>query len=167
MNSTVALGCEVMVVVIFLGGEKFLGMCGKVFFQKRSINVPTKKIIKMSFTILQDDGTEMLKLCPVEFRRVYTLSLEENATEKVVQYSHSDCLCTLGNGERVNVDIVQLLLNNGQYTVKTSPTDLTFSFRLRKSGVESILHLKKIIFMTFPDLPTVDVYLNSKLHSIL
>lgn len=121
----------------------------------------------MSFTILQDDGTEKLKLCPVEFRRVYTLSLEENATEKVVKYSHSDCLCTLGNGERVNVDIVQLLLGNGTYTVKTAPTDLTFSFRLKNNGVESIDYLKKIIFMTYPDLPVVDVYLNSKLHSIL
>ena len=118
----------------------------------------------MSFTILQDDGTELLKLCPVEFRRVYGLSLEENATEKRIQYSHSDCVCSLENGERVHVELVQGLLTDGQYTVKTSPTDLTFSFQL--VGAESISKLKKIIFMAFPDLPTVDVYLNSTLHTI-
>ena len=119
----------------------------------------------MSFTILQDDGTEMLTLCPVEFRRVYGLTLEENATEKKIQYSHSDCVCSLENGKRVHVEIVQGLLTDGQYTVKTSPTDLTFSFQLIK-GMESISKLKKIIFMAFPDLLTVDVYLNSNLHTI-
>jgi exonuclease VII small subunit len=117
---------------------------------------------KMSFTILQD-GNELLKLCPKEFRRVYNLSFEENTTTKMIKYLHSDCVCELENGERVHVETVQGLLEDGMYVVKTCPTNLTFPFRLEKKGVESISYLKKIIFMTFPDLPTNDVFRNETL----
>ena len=106
----------------------------------------------MSLMFLENN-TELLKIEPCEFRRVYTLdeSLE-------LKYSHSDIVVLLENGERGMIEIVQGMLNNGSYVIKTKPTDTTFDIRLTKSGSNCINWLKRIVFMTFPDLPTTDVY---------
>ena len=100
-----------------------------------------------------DNNTELLKIEPHEFRRVYTLdeSLE-------LKYSHSDIVVLLENGERAMIEIVQGLLSNGSYVVKAKPTDTTYDVRLTKSGTSCMNWLKRIVFMTFPDLPTIDVY---------
>jgi hypothetical protein len=106
----------------------------------------------MSILFFQD-SIELLKLSPCEFRRVYTIGDEQE-----LKYSHSDVVVVLENGERAMVEIVQGMLNNGTYVVRTSPTDITFDVRLTKSGAACVNWLKKIIFMTFPDMPTKDIY---------
>ena len=106
----------------------------------------------MSVLFLRD-SVELLKLEPQEFRRVYTIGDDHE-----LKYSHSDIVVALDNGERSMVEIVQGMLNNGTYVVKTYPTNITFDLRLTKSGSTCVNWLKKIIFMTFPDLPTKDIY---------
>ena len=113
----------------------------------------------MSIIFLQDNN-ELLKLEPCEFRRVYTLVPEDME----LKYSHSDIVVLLENGERAMVEIVQGMLNNGSYVIKTNPTDTTFDIRLTKSGSNCINWLKRIIFMTFPDLPTTDYYCQEKIR---
>ena len=107
---------------------------------------------QMSLLFLQD-GVELLKLAPLEFRRVYTIGDEQE-----LKYSHSDVVVALENGERSMVEIVQGMLSDGSYIIKSHPTDIAFDVRLSKSGAACINWLKKIIFMTFPDLPTKDIY---------
>ena len=111
----------------------------------------------MSLIFLKD-SVELLELKPSEIRRVYTL---DNVL--AMEYSHSDIVVCLENGERAMVEIVQGLLTAGHYVVKTCPTDLTFDFRLTIQGTECMTHLKKIIFMTNPDLPCGDFYCQKKL----
>ena len=95
--------------------------------------------------IFTQDSIELLKLKPHEFRRVYTIGDDQE-----LKYSHSDVVVLLEN--------VQGMLNNGSYVIKTSPTAITFDIRLTKAGAACMNWLKKIIFMTFPDLPTTDLY---------
>ena len=128
------------------------------FVEMKYICSPQKR--KMSIVILQD-GTEVFRFCPVEFRRTYTLTFGEDGA-KQIEYSHTDCICALDNKTLVHAEVVQGVLTDGTYVVKTLPTDLTFSFKLRQIGTASVSHLKKIIFMTFPNLPTKDVYLGEE-----
>lgn len=112
----------------------------------------------MSIVYLQG-GVELLELKPVEFRRVYTLD-----NEMSLEYSHSDIVVCLENGERAMVEVVQGLLTAGKYVIRTRPTDLTFDFRLATQGTDCMSHLKKIIFMTNPDMPCGDYYCQKKLE---
>ena len=103
--------------------------------------------------IFTQDSIELLKLKPHEFRRVYTIGDDQE-----LKYSHSDVVVLLENGERAMVEVVQGMLNSGSYVIKTSPAAITFDIRLTKAGAACMNWLKKIIFMTFPDLPTTDLY---------
>ena len=47
---------------------------------------------------------------------------------------------------------------------KMMPTEATFGFELSTKGTKGMAYLKKLIFMTFPDLTTKDVYLNEDLE---
>jgi len=98
-------------------------------------------------------SVELLKLEPCEFRRVHTIGDEHE-----LKYSHSDIVVLLENGERVMIEVVQGLLKNGTYIIKTSPTDITFDLKLTQSGAACMNWLKKIIFMAFPDLRCCDMY---------
>ena len=110
----------------------------------------------MSIIFLKD-GTELLQLVPVEFQRVYTLRPPDDETElPKLGYSHSDIVVELENGSQAMVEICEGMLGNGSYVIKAQPTDTTFDIRITKSG--SMDSLKKIIFMTFPKLPTNDYY---------
>jgi hypothetical protein len=111
-------------------------------------------------------ATELLVLRPIEFRRVYTLNIEDGNDESDIplKYSHSDIVVSLENGERAMVEIVQGLLQNGSYIVKCLPTDMTFDFRHTQKGLESMNWLKRIVFMNFPDLNTADYYGQDKLR---
>ena len=112
----------------------------------------------MSILFLQG-GVELLEFKPSEFRRVYTLDNDFS-----LEYSHSDVVVCLENGERAMVEVVQGVLSAGQYVVKTCPTNLTFDFRLMTEGTDCMRQLKKIIFMTHPDLPCGDFYCQNKLQ---
>lgn len=112
----------------------------------------------MSIVFLQG-SVELLKLQPQEFRRVYTLD-----NKLSLEYSHSDIVVCLANGERAMVEIVQGLLSGGQYVVKTCPTNLTFDFRLTVQGTDCMTQLKKILFMTNPDLPCGDFYCQKRIE---
>ena len=50
------------------------------------------------------------------------------------------------------VEVVQGLLNNGNYIMKILPADITIALKLTKHGNDCITWLKKVIFMSFPDL---------------
>lgn len=115
----------------------------------------------MSVLFLQG-GMELFEFKPSEFRRVYTLDNEVS-----LEYSHSDLVVCLENGERAMVEVVQGLLSAGQYVVKTCPTNLTFDFSLVSEGTDCMCQLKKIIFMTNPDLPCGDFYCQKKLQPSL
>tara|TARA_B110000046_G_C12679028_1_gene267745 strand:- start:11 stop:376 length:366 start_codon:yes stop_codon:yes gene_type:complete len=115
----------------------------------------------MSIIFLQH-GVELLEFNPSEFRRVYTLN-----NDLSLEYSHSDSVVCLKNGERAMVEIVQGLLPAGQYVVKTSPTDLVFDFRLVAEGTDCMSQLKKIIFMANPDLPCGDFYCQKRIEPCL
>jgi hypothetical protein len=106
------------------------------------------------------DSVELLKLEPYEFRRIYTL---DNSID--IKYSHTDVVVLLENGERAMLEIIQGLLPEGSFVIKTLPTNLTFQLHMAKSGVSSMDWLKKIIFMTFPDLPCGDFYCQKKLRA--
>ena len=112
----------------------------------------------MSIVFLQG-SVELLKLQPQEFRRVYTLD-----NKLSLEYSHSDIVVCLANGERAMVEIVQGLLSGGQYVVKTCPTNLTFDFRLTVQGTDCMNQLKKILFMTNPHLPCGDFYCQKRIE---
>ena len=108
------------------------------------------------------DGTELMLIRPLEFRRVYTLEFSEAG--ETLKYTHSDVLIELENGESAMIEIVQAQLPLGRYHIKFLPTDCTFDFRLSKGGEESMLYLKKLVFMNYPNLKTRDVYLNTDLE---
>jgi hypothetical protein len=116
----------------------------------------------MSITILQD-GSELLKFQPKDFVRVYTLDIEKMEELPKIKYSHTDVIIQLDNESYAMIEVCQGLLNNGTYTIKTQPTDLTFILHMKKSGNGGIDWLKKIIFMTFPNLQIKDVYCNRKI----
>ena len=107
--------------------------------------------------IFRKDGVELLLVRPLEFRRVYSLEIEEGFNR--MRYSHTDVVVELDNGTRSMLEIIQGLLPDGSYMVKTMPTDVTFDFQL-STRTESMKRLKSIIFMTFPDLTTKNMYLN-------
>ena len=114
----------------------------------------------MSVTFLQD-GTELLKIYPQSFRRVYTLDLDNDADLK---YSHSDVVIKLDNDAQAMIEIVQAMLPDGNYSLKMMPTEVTFVLRHKQKGIECMNWLKKLIFMNFPDLETSDMYGNEKLR---
>ena len=112
--------------------------------------------------VFSKDGTELLKLIPSEFRRVYTIDIENNMELK---YSHSDVVVLLENGSKAMIEICQGMLNSGSYVIKTEPCDVTFDIRLTKTGGSCMNWLKKIVFMTFPDLDCCDYYGNKEIES--
>jgi len=113
--------------------------------------------------IVRKDGNEVLLLKPAEFRRVYTLRCTEGG-DSHVEYSHTDVVVELENGHRAMLEIIQGLLPNGSVIIKMMPTEATFGFELSTKGTKGMAYLKKLIFMTFPDLTTKDVYLNEDLE---
>ena len=114
----------------------------------------------MSILFLKD-GEELLKLFPSEFRRVYTLD-----SDRELKYSHSDITVLLENDSKAMIEICQGMLNNGNYVIKAQPTNVTFDFRLTKTGEECMNWLKKIIYMTFPDLATNDYYCQKQIKPL-
>lgn len=142
--------------------KNFLQIVG--FFFKGEYILPIT-YYKMSFTICNGEGEELLKLHPVEFRRMYTLTFDHATHIPSLEYSNTDCICRLDGSEAtVMCEIVQGMMEDGTYVIKCSPSDLTFPFRLRKNGRDCIAYLKRIIFMNWPDLPNSNVYLNEKLQ---
>ena len=112
--------------------------------------------------LFSQDGTELLKLIPSEFRRVYTIDIDNNMELK---YSHSDVVCLLENGSKAMIEVCQGMLNSGTYVIKTLPTNVTFDIHLTKTGGSCMNWLKKIVFMTFPDLDCCDYYGNKEIES--
>ena len=106
--------------------------------------------------ILRKDGTELLIVRPIEFRRIYTLDDTEGGALK---YSHSDCIVELENGSHAHLQIIQEILASGTYNVKAMPTNVTMDFTVCKDK-DSINGLKTLIFQAFPDICCRDVYLN-------
>ena len=116
----------------------------------------------MSISIWKND-TELMKLEPLEFRRVYALTNGEEAGVTHLKYSHTDCICKLDDS-RVMVEIVQgLITESGDYIIK-SDTNLEFKINLTKN-VKSLNYLKKIVFMLFPDITTIDMYSHKDIHN--
>jgi len=109
--------------------------------------------------LFSSDGNELLKLEPIEFRRIHSL---DNKLE--LTYSHTDVVVLLENGERAMLEIIQALLPESSFVIKTLPTNMTFHLHMAKSGTSSMDWLKKIIFMTFPELPCGDFYCQEKLR---
>ena len=79
-----------------------------------------------------------------------------------LEYSHTDCIVELENEARAMVEIIQFLLREGSYIVRTMPTDVSFDFKLTKAD-KCMNYLKKMIFMSNPDIETKDIYLNEDL----
>lgn len=108
----------------------------------------------MSVIIFMEDS-EVLKFDPCEFRRVHLLQ------DGKLIYSHSDLIITV-NDNRVMVEIVSALLENGRYEIRVN--ELSFSAVIDKINPAALQWIKKLIFMNFPDLPVMDVYCNKVLH---
>ena len=118
----------------------------------------------MSIIVRKNGATRML-VKPAEFRRVYTLSFTEGDSQVV--YSHTDVVVELENGSRAMLEIIQGQLHADRYIVEMLPTEASFDFTLFTGGDDGskcMQYLKKLIFMTFPDLHTKDVYLNEDLE---
>ena len=106
--------------------------------------------------ILRQDGLELLIVRPIEFRRIYTL---DDKGGGALKYNNSDCIVALENESNVHLEIIQEILEEGDYTVKVMPTNIITNFTLCKDKV-SMDKLKTLIFQTFPDIRTRNVYLN-------
>ena len=115
-------------------------------------------LYKTMSIIFRKDGVELLLLRPLEFRRVYTMDTEDGVNR--MKYSHSDVIVEIENGNRAMLEIIQGLLPEGSYIVRCRET--AFDFTL-SSGKESMAYLKRLIFMTFPDLTTKDMYCGTDL----
>ena len=117
----------------------------------------------MSISFVQD-GTEKLKLQPILFRRVYTLETEEFESTPFLKYSHTDVVVKLENESTAMIEICQGALGNGTYSVTSQPTGLTVDVHLTKSGTSCMNWLKKIVFMSFPNIITKDIYCNTEIR---
>ena len=112
--------------------------------------------------VIRKDGVELLLLKPIEFRRVYTLTFNEEGDTRL-EYSHSDLIVELDSGAPAMAEIIQSQLNGGEYIVECMPTEATVGFKLSKNGTECMKYFKQLVFMNFPNLRTRDVYLNADL----
>ena len=56
----------------------------------------------MSITFKQGSD-QVLLLTPVEFKRIYTSAYPGNSSG-TLEYSHSDCVVTLANDSRANIE---------------------------------------------------------------
>jgi hypothetical protein len=112
--------------------------------------------------VIRKDGVELLLLKPIEFRRVYTLTFDEEGDTRL-EYIHSDLIVELDSGAPAMVEIIQSQLNSGEYIVKCMPTETTVDFKLSKNSTECMKYFKELVFMNFPNLRTRDVYLNEDL----
>ena len=107
--------------------------------------------------ILRQDGLELLIVRPIEFRRIYTL--DDTKGGGALKYNNSDCIVALENESNVHLEIIQEILEEGDYTVKVMPANIITNFELCKDKV-SMDKLKTLIFQAFPDICTRNVYLN-------
>ena len=114
----------------------------------------------MSITFKQGSD-QMLVLAPVEFKRIYTRVFAGNGPG-TLEYSHSDCVVTLANDSRANIEVIQETMPAGNYTVHAMPSDLSFEVKIT-SETECITRLKRLIWLCYPDLLSLDTYLNRSL----
>ena len=114
----------------------------------------------MSISFKQGSN-QVLLLTPVEFKRIYTRVFAGNGPGKL-EYSHSDCVVTLANDSRANIEVIQETMPAGNYTVHAMPSDLSFEVEIN-SETECITRIKRLIWMCYPDLLTLDTYLNRSL----
>lgn len=114
--------------------------------------------------VIRKDGVELLLLKPIEFRRVYTLTFNEEGDTRL-KYIHSDLVVELDSGAPAMVEIIQSQLNSGEYIVKCMPTEAAVDFKLSKNSTECMKYFKQLVFMNFPNLRTRDMYLNEDLKN--
>ena len=107
--------------------------------------------------VISQNGETKITLKPHQFRRVHDLE------DGKLKYSHSEVVCELENNAMVHVELIEAILSNGDYTVKTMPSDLTFPFQFTRGETECVQWIKRLIFMNFPNLLVSDVYLNENL----
>ena len=107
--------------------------------------------------VISQNGETKITLNPPQFRRVHDLE------DGKLKYSHSEVVCELENNAMVHVELIEAILSNGDYTVKTMPSDLTFPFQFTRGETECVQWIKRLIFMNFPNLLVSDVYLNENL----
>ena len=72
------------------------------FETKQTINLAHNTKTQMSISFKQGSN-QVLLLTPVEFKRIYTSAYPGNSSG-TLEYSHSDCVVTLANDSRANIE---------------------------------------------------------------
>lgn len=109
--------------------------------------------IKSAMEISSDGNDVLFRCTPLRFRRIHCLC--PSATTEL-QYSHTDLVVRMENGEEAMVEIIQGLLPSGQYQLKMREN--VFGLAFSQNSPECINWIKKLVFACWPDIPVCDMY---------
>ena len=115
-----------------------------------------------SYIVFEDNqvpATEALRIFPLEFRRIYTVKASK------LEYEMSELICRLRtvDGPAVQIDTVCLILDGYQdMKVTLMPANIT-AVQEDSDTDNYLVWLKKLVFLSFPDITTRNLYCNNDL----
>jgi len=115
-----------------------------------------------SYIVFEDNqvpATEALRIFPLEFRRIYTVKASK------LEYQMSELICRLRtvDGPAVQIDTVPLILD-GYQDMKVTLMPANITVVQEDSDTDNYLvWLKKIVYLSFPDITTRNLYCNNDL----
>lgn len=114
-----------------------------------------------SYIVFEDNqvpATEALRIFPLEFRRIYTVK------DSKLEYEISELICRLRtvDGPAVQIDTVPLILHGYKnMKVRLMPADITLA--KEDSDLDYNKWLKQLVYLTFPNIITRNIYCNNDL----